>query len=384
MKKTNDSTQRLKPLIKWTGGKFKEYKKFQNFIPDFDRYIEPFFGGGGVFFALNPKCQSFVNDKSTDLINFYKQIGKNKFKTQLYKFIDAWDLIKKFSKITNSEILMIYDDYFNQVIEKNDVPFLIRAVVLTHIDNPEYERLFDNDFIIDFDNFTSEIVKNLISKITRIVNISKKENRIFNNEELSSHFETAYKSGLYIHFRTLMNKIRKKEIVNITNEKFLAIWYIVRELCYGSMFRFNKTGEFNIPYGGIAYNKKNLRQKVDVIFSEEIKNIFSKTKLFNLDFEDFINEIKPISSDFMFIDPPYDSTFSEYDQNSFSKDDQIRLANILLKSEAQWMLVIKNTEFIYNLYDKKGIKITSFEKLYTYNVRGRNSRNAEHLIIMNY
>ncbi len=384
MKNSNHSKNKLKPLIKWTGGKFKEYKKFENYIPDFDRYIEPFFGGGGVFFALNPKCQSFVNDKSTDLINFYKQVGNNNFKTELYKFIETWDLIKKFSTITNSEILMIYGDYYNDVIEKKDVPFLIRAVVFMHIDNPEYNKLFDNEFLIDFDNFTSEIIKNLISKIQRIRNISKKENRNFNNEELSSHIETAFKSGFYIHFRTMMNKIRKKETTNITNEKFLAIWYIVRELCYGSMFRFNKTGEFNIPYGGIAYNKKKLKQKVDAIFSEQVINLFSKTKLFNLDFEDFINEINPNSSDFMFIDPPYDSTFSEYDQNSFSKDDQIRLSNILLESQAKWMLVIKNTEFIYNLYDKEGIKITSFEKLYTYNVRGRNSRNAEHLIIMNY
>ncbi|RLD55985.1 MAG: DNA adenine methylase [Bacteroidetes bacterium] len=384
MKDLKGRVKLQKPLIKWTGGKFKEFKNFKKHIPNFDRYIEPFFGGGGVFFALNPKCNSYANDKSTDLINFYKQIGNINFRNELYKFIEAWDLIKKFSSITNSEILMIYDDYFNNVIEKDDVSYLIRAVVLTHIDNNEYEKLFDNEFLIDFDNFISEIVKNLISKINRVVNISRKESRNFSNEEIGIHIETAYKSGFYIHFRTLMNKIRKSELNNITNEKFLAIWYIVRELCYGSMFRFNKSGEFNIPYGGIAYNKKNLKQKVDAIFSDDVINLFSKTKLYNLDFEDFINEIKPISSDFMFIDPPYDSNFSEYDQNSFTRNDQIRLANILLKTEAKWMLVIKNTEFIYSLYDKKGINITSFDKLYTYNVRGRNSREAKHLIIMNY
>ncbi|MBE9467690.1 MAG: DNA adenine methylase [Bacteroidetes bacterium] len=384
MKNSKGLVKLQKPLIKWTGGKFKEFKEFKSFVPNFDRYIEPFFGGGGVFFALNPKCNSFANDKSTDLINFYNQIGNINFRTELYKFIEVWDLIKKFSLITNSEILMIYDEYYNNVIEKDDVPYLVRAVVLTHIDNHEYEKLFDNEFLIDFDNFVSEIVKNLISKINRIANISKKEQRNFNKEELGNHIETAYKSGFYIHFRTLMNKIRKCELTNISNEKFLAIWYIVRELCYGSMFRFNKSGEFNIPYGGIAYNKKNLKQKVDAIFSEGTINLFSKTKFFNLDFEDFINEIKPISSDFMFIDPPYDSIFSEYDQNSFSRDDQIRLANLLFKSDAKWMLVIKNTEFIYNLYNKKGMKINSFEKVYTYNVRGRNSRNAKHLIIRNF
>ncbi|MGF1924118.1 MAG: DNA adenine methylase, partial [Bacteroidia bacterium] len=46
--------QKLRPLLKWTGGKFDEFPLFAESIPKFDRYIEPFFGGGGVFFALQP------------------------------------------------------------------------------------------------------------------------------------------------------------------------------------------------------------------------------------------------------------------------------------------------------------------------------------------
>ncbi|RZL45756.1 MAG: hypothetical protein EOO93_26645, partial [Pedobacter sp.] len=71
--------KKLRPIIKWTGGKYDEFALFAAHIPKFDRYIEPFFGGGGVFFALQPSVKSFVNDKSTDLINFYKQIGNKDF-----------------------------------------------------------------------------------------------------------------------------------------------------------------------------------------------------------------------------------------------------------------------------------------------------------------
>ena len=46
------SKKQIKPIIKWTGGKYAEYKFFKEYIPDFENYYEPFFGGGGVFFHL--------------------------------------------------------------------------------------------------------------------------------------------------------------------------------------------------------------------------------------------------------------------------------------------------------------------------------------------
>ena len=39
----------MKTIIKWPGGKSREIEKIRNLIPDFDRYIEPFFGGGAVY-----------------------------------------------------------------------------------------------------------------------------------------------------------------------------------------------------------------------------------------------------------------------------------------------------------------------------------------------
>ena len=82
------------------------------------------------------------------------------------------------------------------------------------------------------------------------------------------------------------------------------------------------------------------------------------------------------------MDPPYDTEFSDYDGRSFTKDDQARLASFLRNTTAQFILIIKNTDFIYNLY-KNTFQIMSFDKSYTYNVRSRNDRNVEHLIITN-
>ena len=88
--------------------------------------------------------------------------------------------------------------------------------------------------------------------------------------------------------------------------------------------------------------------------------------------------------DFIFVDPPYDSEFSEYDGNSFDAAAQIELAETLSKLPAKIMIVVKNTEFIYKLYSDKGFNITSFDKKYSVNFRNRNPRDVKHLLITNY
>ena len=45
----------MKPMIKYRGGKSKEIKYFEDYMPsDYSRFIEPFVGGGAVFFYLEP------------------------------------------------------------------------------------------------------------------------------------------------------------------------------------------------------------------------------------------------------------------------------------------------------------------------------------------
>ena len=48
------------------------------------------------------------------------------------------------------------------------------------------------------------------------------------------------------------------------------------------------------------------------------------------------------------------------------------------------MLIIKNTDFIYNLYNHPGINISSFDKKYIVSFMNRNNRDVTHLIITNY
>ena len=72
----------------------------------------------------------------------------------------------------------------------------------------------------------------------------------------------------------------------------------------------------------------------------------------------------------------------DFNPKDFTKYDQERLAYSLKKTLAKFVLVIKNTEFISSLYEKD-FNILSFDKQYTYNVKSRNNRDVEHLIITN-
>ena len=62
----------MKPIIKYRGGKTREIPNIMWHIPRFSgRYVEPFFGGGALFFYLEPR-QSIINDINKKLMDFYK------------------------------------------------------------------------------------------------------------------------------------------------------------------------------------------------------------------------------------------------------------------------------------------------------------------------
>jgi len=67
----------MKPLLKYRGGKSKEIPNLKKHIPDFNgRYIEPFFGGGALFFYLQPK-RAIINDINAKLMAFYQGVKYN-------------------------------------------------------------------------------------------------------------------------------------------------------------------------------------------------------------------------------------------------------------------------------------------------------------------
>lgn len=65
----------MKPMIKYRGGKSKEIPHIMWHIPRFSgRYVEPFFGGGALFFHLEPR-EAIINDINEKLIGFYRGVS---------------------------------------------------------------------------------------------------------------------------------------------------------------------------------------------------------------------------------------------------------------------------------------------------------------------
>ena len=73
----------MKPMIKYRGGKSKEIPNIMWHIPRFKgRYVEPFLGGGALFFHLEPR-QAIINDINGKLIQFYKSVRDNFFSLRI-------------------------------------------------------------------------------------------------------------------------------------------------------------------------------------------------------------------------------------------------------------------------------------------------------------
>ena len=76
------------------------------------------------------------------------------------------------------------------------------------------------------------------------------------------------------------------------------------------MLRFNSKGEYNLPVGNVDFNQNTFVALNDYFRLTKQKNI----SLYNLDFADFFETIEFEEDDFVYLDPPYLITFSEYNK----------------------------------------------------------------------
>ncbi len=68
------SPARARPFLKWVGGKGRLLDQFRDLLPDeFERYFEPFLGGGALFFAQAPE-RAVLADLNAELVDCYRAI----------------------------------------------------------------------------------------------------------------------------------------------------------------------------------------------------------------------------------------------------------------------------------------------------------------------
>ena len=367
-------------LIKWAGGKEKELQYILSSLPvNFRNYYEPFVGGGSVFVAMEAS-HYYINDKSTELVEFYHNVATadSSFFLWLTRINTSWEKVLAYStqqdyltwlygqlragKLSTDKIKEAIDQYVSQE-HRNMLQLLCKSFTWAPF------------------NFIVHIRENLTRKMLRMYRLEKARGKM-PNADIIENISTAFMSGLYTYFRDLYNNA----LLAQENSQFHnALFVFIRNYSYAGMFRYNQDGLFNVPYGGMAYNHKVLTGKIHYYRSAELLLRFKKTTLMNNDFEVFLKRYRPTDKDFVFLDPPYDSDFSTYAKNAFTKQDHRRLAAYLQECcKAKWMLVIKNTPFIQSLYKKTGLYVYSFDKQYLVSFMNRNNREAKHLLITNY
>ena len=283
----------MKPLIKYRGGKSNEIPHLVKHIPLYDgRYIEPFFGGGALYFYLEPK-KAIINDINTKLISFYLGI-RNNFET-------------------------------------------------------------------------------LKAELTEIESVYTRNRKIF--EELKSKSPNKRvedkNENLYYTIRDMFNDLTEKKYSDA------LLYYFINKTAYSGMIRYNAKGEFNVPYGRYA----NLNTEM---VTKSHSDLLANAEIYNLDYSEIFKMAK--EDDFIFLDPPYDCSFSDYGnaeyKDGFSEKNHIELASRYKQLKCKALLVIGKTNLTARLYE--GMIVDEYGKSYAVNIRNRFKSKASHILVSNY
>jgi len=362
----------LTPFLKWPGGKSQELAAIARAAPPLTgRFIDPFVGGGSVLLAVPEGIEAWANDAAEDLIELYRAAAEERwaFRRAAEGVAKAWDALRSFEELYRA----LANDFLDGSSGLAAMPIGSRASGLElalALAGPGLEEVF-----------RTRLAKDLPAKFHRMRKIQIALDRKLSDSDLLDNVEGAVRAAFYMSVRARYNRSR---LSGTWSETRLADFFFLREFTYAAMFRFNSRGEFNVPYGGVSYNRKSLGDKVEILFGSAMLERLRNTTWRCGDFEVFLQEADPVGSDFLFIDPPYDSDFSDYDNLPFGSRDQERLQQVLEGSSANVMVVIKDTPMIRRLYRSDRWRVESADKTYMWTIKSRNDRETTHLTITNY
>ena len=213
-----------------------------------------------------------------------------------------------------------FPDNINRFIE----PFCGGGSVFLNVDANEY-LLNDIDtymirlhkFLISYSNsqqdFWDELEKNIKKYNLSATFMGRDVPKEMRKEFVKTYF-AKYNKESYIQLRSDFNQ----------NKENMMLLYMLLIYGFNRMLRFNAKGDFNLPVGNVDFNK-NVVNALNAYF-EYVKD--RDIQFFNMDYQDFINKIEPTSDDFIYLDPPYLITFSEYNK-LWDEDSEMRLINFL-------------------------------------------------------
>ncbi|MFZ4544605.1 MAG: DNA adenine methylase [Saprospiraceae bacterium] len=257
----------IKPFLKWAGGKTQLLTELHKYVPNnFNKYIEPFIGGGALFFSLNPH-ESIIADSNEELVITYTQVKE-----------DVENVIKHLETFEHSE-----EFYYNiRSLEPNELENSFRAARLIYLN----------------------------------------------------------------------------------------------KTCFNGLYRVNKKGQFNVPYGkgnGSFLNREVLRNASEFLV---------ETTIIKGDYLDVLTQFAT-EGDFIFLDPPYYpvgkySDFKRYTKEFFYHENQVQLKqefDRLVNIGCKVVLTNSDHQVILNLYSDYEIDIIETRRMISSNSKTRTGKD---------
>lgn len=223
------------------------------------------------------------------------------------------------------------------------------------------------------------VINDVNGELINLYNVIKDDVELL-IEDLKKHENTPE------YFYSIRELDRKKDkYENLSDvEKASRIVYL-NKTCFNGLFRVNKAGEFNSPFG--KYKNPNI---VDEVTLRHVSKYFNKAdiKILNGDFEESLKGIR--KGAFVYLDPPYDpvsnsANFTGYDKGGFNRDEQIRLKKLcdkLDKKGIKFLLSNSATDFIKELYKDYNIKIVKAKR--AINSNGNARGEVDEVLVRNY
>lgn len=262
----------MTPFLKWPGGKRWFIANHANLLPTkFNRYIEPFLGGGSVFFHLKP-TQSLLSDLNPELIAVYTAVRDN------------WCA-------------------------------LIRRLI----------------------------------------------------HHQASHGDAYYYTVRQSKPRSTITRAARMIYLNRT--------------CFNGIYRVNLDGKFNVPKG----TKNAVTLETDDF--EQAAALLANVELRTSDFEPIIDQAQ--DNDLIFADPPYTvrhnvNGFLKYNEQLFSWDDQVRLADALARARTRGAKIVStnaNHSSVRRLYRERGFTFKAVSRYSPISADPKSRRQFEELVI---
>lgn len=258
---------------------------------------------------------------------------KKTYRSPLFYVGDKYKLYPKISK------------YFPKTINRFIEPFTGGGSVFLNVNANKYLLNDIDKNVCNIHQFLIEQSENPQKFFDNVFEIIEKYNlsHSYIKDIVPQELKIKWRKTYYAKFnQQSFNQLKSK--YNSDSEKNVLHLYILLIYGFNRMLRFNSKGEYNLPVGNVDFNKNTENALIDYFHLIKQKSI----QFYNLDFLDFFKEIEFQENDFVYLDPPYLITFSEYNK-LWNEETEKRLLEFL-----EW-LNTQNVKFaVSNVSHYKG------------------------------